>query len=79
MTIVITEDFESNQILVDNEKLSSDLSIKNAKKCVDMLIDALDRAKELFDGCSNCQYQHSRELCGEEYCGEKYWSPKLEE
>ena len=29
--------------------------------------------------CSNCQYQHSRELCGEEYCGEKYWSPKLEE
>ena len=29
--------------------------------------------------CSNCQYQHSRELCGEEYCGEKYWSPKLKE
>lgn len=52
MTIVITEDFEANQILVDNEKLSSDLSIKNAKKCIDMLIDALDRAKELFDGCS---------------------------
>lgn len=29
--------------------------------------------------CSNCQYQNSRELCGEEYCGEKYWRPKLEE
>lgn len=29
--------------------------------------------------CSNCQYQHSRQLCGEEYCGEKYWSPKLDE
>ena len=29
--------------------------------------------------CSNCQYQHSRELCGEDYCGQKYWSPKLEE
>lgn len=29
--------------------------------------------------CSNCQYQNSRELCGEDYCGTKYWSPKLEE
>lgn len=29
--------------------------------------------------CSNCQYQNSRELCGEEYCGQKYWRPKLEE
>lgn len=29
--------------------------------------------------CSNCQYQNSRELCGEEYCGQKYWSPKVEE
>lgn len=29
--------------------------------------------------CSNCQYQNSRELCGEDYCGAKYWSPKLEE
>ena len=29
--------------------------------------------------CSNCQYRHSRELCGEEYCGQKYWRPKLEE
>lgn len=29
--------------------------------------------------CSNCQYQHSRQLCGEEYCGQKYWRPKLEE
>lgn len=29
--------------------------------------------------CSNCQYQHSRELCGEDYCGTKYWRPKLEE
>lgn len=52
MTIVIEEnDFESNQILVDNEELSGDLSIKNAKKCINMLIDALDRAKKLFNDC----------------------------
>ena len=29
--------------------------------------------------CSNCEYQYSRELCGEEYCRQKYWRPKLEE
>ena len=29
--------------------------------------------------CSNCQYQNSRQLCGEDYCGTKYWEPKLEE
>lgn len=29
--------------------------------------------------CSNCQFQNSRQLCGEEYCGQKYWRPKLEE
>lgn len=29
--------------------------------------------------CSNCEYQHSRQLCGEDYCGTKYWRPKLEE
>lgn len=51
MTIVIEDDFESNQILVDNEELSSNLSIKNAKKCIDMLVDALDRAKKLFNDC----------------------------
>ena len=52
MTIVIEDDFESNQILVDNEELSSNLSIKNAKKCIDMLVDALDRTKKLFNDCS---------------------------
>lgn len=29
--------------------------------------------------CYNCQYQNSRQLCGEDYCGTKYWRPKLEE
>lgn len=29
--------------------------------------------------CSNCLYQNSRELCGEDYCGTKYWRPKLED
>ena len=29
--------------------------------------------------CSNCQYKHSRELCGKDYCGLKYWRPKLDE
>lgn len=49
MRVVIEEDFD--QVTVDGEELSEDLSIKNAKKCIDLLTEALDRAKELLDGC----------------------------
>lgn len=51
MRIAIEEDFDYNQVTVDGEELSEDLAIKNAKKCIDLLTEALDRAKELFDGC----------------------------
>lgn len=50
MRVVIEEGFGFNQVTVDNEELQDNLSIKDAKKCIDMLTDALDRVKELFDG-----------------------------
>lgn len=60
-----TEDFDAFEQEIYDQGFRNAISF--------MLWNPSDRS------CSNCQYQNSRQLCGEDYCGTKYWSPKLEE